>query len=278
MQLSNINPFMRYAELQLTVMSSAPLSCSYDYRIFYVLQVDGSGELVLKDKTVKLSAGTLIYLRPCTPYYFDGKVKVIVINFDMTRNNENLKTPIPPSKNLKTFSKDKVVENNPPIELNNVIIVNNAFEMEYDLQECWRNYSYPLDYSDALTSGIIKKILCYMVKRNNVVKEQIPEIITSVILYIQKNYDRELSNTDIATEFGYHSFYLNRVFKKTMGITLHQAVLNEKVQVAKRLIKSSNLPISQVALEVGFLDRSQFCTIFKKQTGYTPLEYKKSSV
>ena len=83
MLLSNINPFMRYAELQLTVMSSAPLSCSYDYRIFYVLQVDGAGELVLKDKSVKLSVGTLIYLRPETPYYFDGKVKVIVVNFDI---------------------------------------------------------------------------------------------------------------------------------------------------------------------------------------------------
>ena len=75
MQLSSINPFMRYAELQATVKSSAPLSSSYDYRLFYVLGVDGDGKLVLKDSVVRLAKDSIIYLRPGTPYYFDGKVK-----------------------------------------------------------------------------------------------------------------------------------------------------------------------------------------------------------
>ena len=72
MELCDINPFLRYAELQPSVMSSAPLSCSYDYRIFYILE--GEADLVFTDKTLPLSAGMLIYFRPETPYYFNGNV------------------------------------------------------------------------------------------------------------------------------------------------------------------------------------------------------------
>ncbi len=278
MKLSSLNPFMRYAELQATVKSSAPLSASYDYRLFYVLGVEGVGKIVLKDNTVKLSEGTIIYLRPNTPYYFDGKVKVIVINFDMTRDNENLTSPIPPSKNLKSFDKSKVVENTPPSELNNVIILENAYETLENLQKCLSNYSYPTIYSDALSSACIKQILCYIVKRTAKSGEEIPELIKNVILYIAQNYDKELTNNDIAGHFKYHSFYLNRLFKKYTGKTLHQTVIAEKIKVAKRMLKEGNLTVNEVSSELGFLDRSQFCTVFKKQTGFTPLEYKKLSV
>ena len=95
MKLCDINPFMRYAELQPSVMSSAPLSCSYDYRIFYI--IEGNATFVLSDRTIPLSPGMLLYFRPETPYYFDGDVKIIVLNFDMTRNQSDKKTPMPPS-------------------------------------------------------------------------------------------------------------------------------------------------------------------------------------
>ena len=278
MQLSNINPFMRYAELQATVKSSAPLSSSYDYRLFYVLGVEGDGKLVLKDNTVKLSEGTIIYLRPGTPYYFDGKVKVIVINFDMSRDNESLISPIPPSKNLSDFDINKVVENSPPKELSDVIIVENAFETLENLQKCLTNYNYPTVYSDALSSSCIKQILCYIVKRKVETGGEIPELIKAVMLYISQNYDKELTNNDIANHFKYHSFYLNRLFKKHTGKTLHQTVIEEKIKVAKRMLKEGNLTVNEVSSELGFLDRSQFCTVFKKQTGFTPLEYKKLNV
>ena len=53
MELCDINPFVRYAELQPSVLSRAPLSCDYDYRIFYI--VEGNGKLGLEESTVELS-------------------------------------------------------------------------------------------------------------------------------------------------------------------------------------------------------------------------------
>lgn len=273
MKLCDINPFVRYAELQPSIMSSAPLSCSYDYRIFYI--IEGSATFVLSDKTIPLMPGMLLYFRPETPYYFDGDVKIIVLNFDMTRNQSDQKIPMPPSKSIDTFEKNLIFENDPPSELEGLVIVENAFEIERKMQACLLQYCYPTPFSDALTSAIVKDILCYVAQNATSHKFELPEIIQKIMLYIQQNYYREISNSQIANEFGYHSYYLNRIFKESTGTTIHQAVILEKMRVAKQLLKETDLPISSVASEVGFSDRSQFSTAFKKHTERTPMEYRR---
>ena len=272
MKLCDINPFLRYAELQPSVMSSAPLSCSYDYRMFYI--IEGNATFVLSDRTVPLSPGMLLYFRPETPYYFDGDVKIIVFNFDMTRNQSDKKEPIPPSKSMDTFQRELVFENEPPSELENLVVVEKAFEIERKMQECLFHYCYPTPFSDAVTSAIIKDLLCFIAQNTLPGKSELPEIVRKLMLYIQQNYDKEISNSQISNVFGYHSYYLNRIFKANTGTTIHQAVILEKMRVAKRLLRETDLSIGSVAIEVGVPDRAQFCTVFKKFTGHTPKEYK----
>ena len=272
MKLCDINPFMRYAGLQPSVISNTPTYCSYDYRIFYI--IEGNATFICSDKSYPVSSGALIYFRPSTPYYFDGRVKVIVLNFDMTRNQSNKKTPIPPSKGEDSFNEELVFENDPPRELHDTIIIEKAFEIEEKLQDCLLHYGYPSPFSDAFTSAIVKDILCYIAQRADTQAEETPETVQKIMLYIGQNYDREISNTDISNALGYHPFYLNRIFKKSTGMTIHQAVIGEKMKVAKRLLRETELSVKEIAEESGFSDRSQFCTVFKKHTGITPLEYR----
>ena len=276
MELCDINPFMRAAELQPFVTSSAPLGCAYDFRIFYIL--DRKATLVLKDRSIALEPGMLIYFRPATPYYFEGKVKIIVLNFDMTRNKAHEKEVRSPSRDLASFDEKAVLENDPPDELKDLIAIPQAFEMESKLYECVQHRLCPDRFSDAATSALIKEILCYIVQRASDRQERPPAIVQQILLFIQKNSDRPISNAVISAEFGYHSFYLNRVFKKSTGMTLHQAVLAEKIHVAGQLLQETALPVDAVAAEVGFTDRSQFCTAFKKHTGFTPTEYRQKNM
>ena len=273
MELCDINPFMRYAELQPTVMSRTSLSCSYDYRLFYI--IEGNADFVLLDRTIPLSPGMLLYFRPETPYYFKGDVKIIVLNFDMTRNQSDKKKPMPPARSIETFEKESVFENDPPSELEDIVVVEKAFEIESKIQECLLHYCYPNPFSDAVTSAIIKDILCFVAQNKLTDEKDLPEVVRKIMLYIQQNYDKKISNSQIANEMGYHSYYLNRIFKESMGMTIHQAVILEKMQVAKRLIKETELSVGSIAIEVGFRDRAQFCTIFKKYTGHTPKKNKK---
>lgn len=274
MRLLDINPFLRYAELQPSVLSSVPFCQAYDYRLFYVLE--GRAELVLADRSVPIRTGTLIYLRPGMPYYFNGKVKVIVLNFDMTLNHAHQRDPINPLDTLNCFDPSRVFENDPPEELKEFAILHDAFEIERRIQECRMYFCYPTSYSDAASSAVVKDILCYMVQKINKQKLSLPELVQRVMLFVQQNYDRNLTNQQIADELGYHSYYLNRVFKSSTGITIHQAVIQEKIRVAKNLLKETVLSVHGIASETGFSDSAQFCATFKKCTGFTPTEYRES--
>ena len=272
MQLCDINPFVRYAQIQPSIMSAAPLKCAYDYRIFYVL--NGSAEFVLSDQIVTVSAGTLIYLRPATPYYFDGEIETIVLNFDITRNYANRKATLPLSKNIELFCSEKVLENDPPEELKKISIIKNAFDIEPNMKECICAFTSSTIYSDAESSAILKKILCYIAQNENSTKKISP-LVHEIALYLQQNYGRELKNEQIAREFGYHSFYLNRVFKEATGMTIHQRLIMERVHIAKQLLENTNLNVNLISYEVGFSNHSQFCNTFKKYTGCSPKQYRK---
>ena len=272
MKLLDVNPFLRYAELQPSALSSVPFCRAYDYRLFYVLE--GQADLVLGEEWIPVCAGTLIYLRPGMPYYFNGKLKVIVLNFDMTLRQSDRKEPISPLDTLNCFEPSRIFENDPPCELAEAAVLHRAFEMESRMQECRAYFSYPTLGSEAAASAVVKEILCYVVQKKHARQMSLPTLVRQVMLYVQQNYDRELSNRQIADAFGYHSYYLNRVFKKSMGLTLHQAVIEERIGLARRLLGNTELSVEEVADEVGFSDRAQFSTAFKKRMGCTPTEYR----
>jgi AraC-like DNA-binding protein len=276
MKLCDVNPFLRYAELQPSVMAGTTLRCSYDYRIFYILE--GNAELAFLDRIVPLSPGMLIYFRPGTPYNFDGKVKSIVLNFDMTRGQASQTIPRSPSKSMESFDRSLIFENDPPLELQDIVILENAFETEPRLQECLLRHCYPTDLSDAVTSAILKTILCDIAQHATQKNASMPEAVQRIMLLIRQNYDKDLSNSQISDALGYHSFYLNRMFKKSTGITIHQALIQERMSIAKRLLKETSLSVNAIASEVGFTDHTRFCTAFKKCKGVTPLEYRKRAL
>ena len=274
MKLCDINPFMRFAGLQPSVLSDTPFSRAYDHRLFYVL--DGSGKLIYDDACVEIDTGTLLYFGPNKPYYFVGKIKIIVLNFDLSRARADQKEPMNPLNALNTFNEALLSKDAPPPELSDLIVVKNAFEAEPRLQKCLIHYSYQTPLSDAYTSAIIKELLCYAVQNGNAQKGELPEIVQRIKVYLQQNYDKSVPNSQISNEFGYHSYYLNRVFKKHTGTTIHQALVQEKINVAKTLLRNTSLSVNAVAAEVGFSDRTQFCTAFRKHTKYTPTEYRKN--
>ncbi|MBO5222333.1 MAG: AraC family transcriptional regulator [Clostridia bacterium] len=272
MTLSDLNPFLRYAAIQPWVLSDIPFRRAYDYRIFYILE--GAARFVLTDKKFSIGPGTLLYFRPGVPYGFEGRVKGIVLNFDMTRAHSDKTEPRGPLQSLKNFDPTLIFENDPPSELQECIVLKNAFDIEDRLRECLYHFSYPSPCSEALSSAILKEILCYLVQETEEKVDDAAELVGKIALFFQQNYDRPLQNKDISAAFGYHSFYLNRIYKKHTGMTLHQAFLREKLRVAKGLLRGTSLSVAEVAAECGFAERSQFCTLFRKHTGVSPGQYR----
>lgn len=98
-----------------------------------------------------------------------------------------------------------------------------------------------------------------------------------VVNYLKKNIGRNLTIDEIAKNVYYGKSYLMRNFKVKTGKTVMQYFNELKIEEAKKLLRESKLPISQISENLGFGEPNYFSRVFKKITGFTPLQYKKHS-
>lgn len=69
--------------------------------------------------------------------------------------------------------------------------------------------------------------------------------------------------------------HLTRSFKKRYGKTVSEYILSQRMQLARELLRNSDLTITMVAGKVGFGSYSHFTEQFKKFYGMTPREFQK---
>nr|WP_279285655.1 AraC family transcriptional regulator [Colidextribacter sp. OB.20] len=99
--------------------------------------------------------------------------------------------------------------------------------------------------------------------------------VSFALRYIEENYMKPLNLEQLAQEAGYSASYFESIFLKEMGTTLKKYVNKYKVEKAKVLLESTDEPIIDLAFRMGWSSSNYFCTVFKKYTGMTPLQYRR---
>ena len=96
------------------------------------------------------------------------------------------------------------------------------------------------------------------------------------VTYINQNYyNPSLSLTDVAKYIHTNTAYLSRVFKKEMGIGVSEYMNRLRMEQAARLLRETNIRVSDVAEKVGIEDARYFSSLFKRYTGTSPSLYRK---
>lgn len=72
------------------------------------------------------------------------------------------------------------------------------------------------------------------------------------------------------------SNYLNRLVRLALGQSTKQYIQNRRIEEAKRLLRYTDLPVSNIADRLGFDTASYFVRAFSRQTGTTPLQFRAS--
>ena len=93
--------------------------------------------------------------------------------------------------------------------------------------------------------------------------------------FLQQNYSRTISVEDAARQVGVSRSYLYRAFQAEFGCSPSAYLTRYRMQRAKQLLRHSALPISMVAVSVGFEDPLYFSRVFRGETGFSPTEYRK---
>lgn len=100
------------------------------------------------------------------------------------------------------------------------------------------------------------------------------ELVNECVEYIQENLgDENLSVSQVASHFYLNAIYLNRIFKKEKKVNLSKWIIQERMELAAQLLKSSEYTAAAVASRVGYSNYPYFSTTFKKYFGCTPSQY-----
>ena len=102
------------------------------------------------------------------------------------------------------------------------------------------------------------------------------QLTADVISYLQLHYGEKITLDGLAGIFGTNRTTLSAEFKESTGKSLNKYLQQMRFQIAATLLKDTLIPIMDICCRTGFYDMSYFCKVFKKESGYTPAEYRKN--
>lgn len=120
--------------------------------------------------------------------------------------------------------------------------------------------------------GILEKA---MELRDQVSEKQSKKVLKRALDYIEENYTQEtLSLNAVAGEVNVSASYFSAIFSQAMEVTFIEYVTQKRMEKARKLLRQTEKPSGDIALEVGYKDPHYFSFVFKKTQGCTPREYR----
>ena len=103
------------------------------------------------------------------------------------------------------------------------------------------------------------------------------DILMPALNYIEDNFRKDFSITELAEVSGVSQQYLCRLFNRTMNIRPSEYIIRRRLQEAKLLLSETDLPVRDVCIQSGFTDASYFSTVFKRYEGLSPAAYRQKN-
>jgi AraC family transcriptional regulator len=93
---------------------------------------------------------------------------------------------------------------------------------------------------------------------------------------IRENLDGNIHLSQLARECGLSVSHFTRAFRKSFGVSPYRWVLERRIDYAKALLVTSDLPIANIALQSGFSDQAAFTRAFRRIVGDSPGRWKRA--
>lgn len=95
-----------------------------------------------------------------------------------------------------------------------------------------------------------------------------------LVSYLRLNYSQSVRLAELADVAGFAPSYLSRVFKEEVGMTVSEYLRMLRCEQAARLLRETDLPVSEISAYVGYPDHNYFIKAFRKQYKMTPGAYR----
>lgn len=293
--LMDINPFVRFVNKIITdkdEIHACPMRQLYDYQLVCVLE--GNLNFRIGNDVVELYSGDLIILPPFVWTYEYCKnssfCKYYIVHFDFFYNRSRVDWQVEDMYLKYCRPWVKSVEPNPEYidksDRNFGALKSYAVEKNALTDDTIELLQKMLDvYRAAYRKGRLKSedtlLKSYMLKffatlcSPMVSGNTHSDAVNGFIDYVIANYNQKVSVSAFARECGYTVNHYRKIFKAETGETPLDYLLRVRIEKAKDFLLY-NVPVNQTAERVGFDDPYYFSKVFKKVTGVSPKNYKKT--
>ncbi|MCR2807387.1 AraC family transcriptional regulator [Paenibacillus soyae] len=103
------------------------------------------------------------------------------------------------------------------------------------------------------------------------------DMLEAVLRELNAVWNTAWSLEGLAGRLHMNKFYLCHFFKKEVGVTIQQYILQKRFHEAQKLLINTDMPVREVAAAVGFVSDSNFIRSFKKQMKTTPKHFRESA-
>lgn len=102
--------------------------------------------------------------------------------------------------------------------------------------------------------------------------------LQTVLGYIEDRLEQRIGVNELATQIHMSPFHFARRFKQAVGQPPHAYITHVRLERAKNLLASTDLPLAMVATRVGYRTQAHFTGVFRKHTGTTPRVFRNTTV
>lgn len=231
-----------------------------------LLVYEGSGIYTIDNNKYIAKKGDLIF-------YNSG-----VVHDEFGGNGSNLGTYCLGISNLKILKlgDNKIIEDNycPIINCNeyfdDILSMFDIIRKSIDVDGI-----HVAEFSNFLVQALVVKFRIIIEKNGDVKQIKEPSLAKKVKIYIDKNYNENISLKSIAEAVNANQYYLSHIFKEETGFSPMQYVTRRRIGEAQNLLINTQLSITEIAANVGYNNSNYFQNVFKKIVGYTPGSYRK---
>ena len=129
--------------------------------------------------------------------------------------------------------------------------------------------------NEQLRQQVYRILISALNFRDSQCNSQYRNLIHQAKEYLERNYaNSELSLNEVAMQVNLSASHFSVVFSQEMGQTFKEFLTELRINKARELLRMTTLRSAEIAYQVGYNDPHYFSSVFKKNTGFSPMEFR----
>lgn len=272
-----MNPYIRYMDQRTCSISYKAPIMAYDYRVFAVCR--GDCRLEIDGRMLSLNKDSCVIFPPAMPYRFFFSEDNPAVLYDI---NFNLSFVRSAGIDLSPDTAEEFQTEKMPVPADDVLfahplLLDNAQDLCGKIGDLLIEREKRGLYCDERCSARLKTILLEALKMGHGEEEAEDDLTARIKGYLSAHCRESITAEELGRLFGYHPFYLNRIFAGKTGCTMHRYLLECRMERACSMLTSTHLSVREISESLGFSAPAYFSELFRKMRGMTPGEYRQKS-